>query len=72
MTEEHRAIVEEIRPLKIKKANIKKLRDIYAAYTEIYVRSCFCNNEDRENFYNLFYEWYDNYNSNNCSNDCVD
>jgi hypothetical protein len=64
MTQEHIEQIEEIRPLKIKKKNIRLLRDIYNEYTGIYVRDCFCNAEARENFYNLFYDWYDNFNSN--------
>lgn len=64
MTEEHRQQIEEIRPLRIKKKNIRLLRDIYNVYTDIYVRNCFCNVEAREDFYNLFYDWYDNFNSN--------
>jgi hypothetical protein len=68
ITSEHLAVIEDIRPKKIKKANIKILRDIYAAYTGTYVRSCFCSAEDRENFYNLFFNWYDDIISDNSSN----
>lgn len=59
MTQEHIEEINQIRPLRIKKKNIRRLRDLYNEYAGVYIRDCFCNQESRENFYNLFFNWFD-------------